>query len=80
MNPSIVNNLPPEWTPTDPTTPKLKAAFSGVPVPIPGSPGPSPGPGPQPPVDPVQAQIDALRQENMIQQIQLDWCIRQLRK
>jgi hypothetical protein len=80
MSPTIVNNLPPEWSATDPTTPKLKAAFSGVPVPIPGSPGPAPGPGPQPPVDPVQAQIDALRLKNVIQDVQLEWLIKQVRK
>lgn len=78
MNPSIVNNLAPEWSQNDPSTPKLIKAFSGVPVPIPGG-GPAPGPGPQPPADPVQAQLDALRQENLIQQIQIDFLLKKLR-
>lgn len=80
MNPSIVNGLPPEWSANDPTTPKLKKAFGGVPVPIPGSPGPTPGPAPQPPADPVQAQIDALRLKNIVQDVQLEWLIKQVRK
>lgn len=77
MNPSIVNNLAPEWSASDPTTPKLKKAFSGVPVLIPGSPAPEPGPDPtpRPPADSVQEQLDALRMQNIIQDVQLTWLI-----
>ena len=80
MNPSIINGLPSEWVSSDPTTPKLKKAFSGVAIPIPGSPVPGPGPGPQPPADPLQAQIDALRQQNLIQDIQLQYLLKYMRK
>lgn len=79
MNPSIVNNLPPEWSDNDPTTPKLKRAFSGVPVPVPGA-GPTPQPGPVPPDMSLQAQIDALRQQNLIQDIQLQYLLKYMRK
>jgi hypothetical protein len=79
MNPSIVNNLPPEWHPSDPTTLKLKRAFSGVPVPVPGSaPNPNPDPIPQPPADRVQEQLDAIRLQNIIQDAQLKWLIGQV--
>lgn len=79
MNPSIVNNLPPEWSAGDPTTPKLVRAFSGVPVAIPGG-GPTPTPGPVPPDMSLQGQIDALRQQNLIQDIQLQYILKQIKK
>lgn len=46
MNPSIVNGLPTEWGPEDPSTSWLKGQFGGVPVPIPGGDPPEP---PNPP-------------------------------
>jgi hypothetical protein len=79
MSPTIVNNLPPEWTANDPTTPKLIKAFSGVPVAIPGG-GPTPTPGPVPPDLSLQSQIDALRQQNLIQDIQLQYILKQIKK
>ncbi len=79
MNPSIVNNLPPEWSANDPTTPKLTRAFSGVPVAVPGG-GPTPNPGPTPPDMSIQAQIDSLRQQNLIQDIQLQYLLRHMHK
>lgn len=52
MNPSIVNNLPVDWTPSDPSTSILKGWYGGVPVVPPGgTPNPPPNPpGPQPPL------------------------------
>ena len=80
MNPSIVNGLPPEWSANDPTTQKLKKAFSGVPVPVPGSaPNPNPNPNPQPPSDPVQEQLDAIRLHNVIQDVQLSYILRKIK-
>jgi len=76
MNPSLINGLPPEWSATDPATPKLKKSFGGVPVAIPGS--PAPGPGPQPPVDPVQEQLDAIRIQNVIQDVKIQYCLNRL--
>jgi hypothetical protein len=73
MNPSLINGLPHEWAPNDPTTPKLKQQFSGVPVPIPGS-GGGPTP-PKPPVGDVQAQIDDLNLRLMLQEIQVKWLV-----
>ena len=49
MNPSIVNNLPIEWTPSDPSTSTLKARYGGAPyVPPGGNPTPTPTPTPTP--------------------------------
>lgn len=79
MNPSIVNNLPPEWSDSDPTTPKLKRAFSGVPVAVPGG-GPTPIPPVDPPTDSIQAQINALRQENLIQGVQIQYLLNRINK
>lgn len=76
MNPSIVNNLPTEWGPTDPSTSWLKGQFGGIPVPIPGG-GPTPIP-PSPPTT-VEQQIRDLQVKNIVQDVTLDWCVRKLR-
>jgi hypothetical protein len=67
MNPSIVNGLPTEWGPSDPSTAWLKQQFGGVPVPIPGG-NPDPPPGPVP----NQAVIDA------VQDAKIGWLIQQV--
>ena len=73
MNPSLVNGLPTEWAAGDPTTPKLKQAFSGVPVAIPGGGTPKP---PAPPAGDVQTQLNDINRTLMLQQIQLNWLIK----
>lgn len=70
MNPSLVNGLPTEWAQTDPTTPKLRRDFSGVPVQIPGGGPPKP---PVPPVSDTQAQIDDLRLRVSLLEVQAKW-------
>lgn len=83
MNPSIVNGLAPEWSNDDPTTPKLRRAFSGVAVPIPGSPAPQPPetPGPQPPSDPEwKKRVDEIHLKNVVQDVQIQWLTEQVRK
>lgn len=62
MNPSIINNLPLLWVPSDPSTPILNGWYGGEAVPPPGGtppPGPGPGPGPLPPLTPdeIRAQL-----------------------
>lgn len=81
MNPSIVNGLPAEWTDSDPSTAWLRKQFGGVPVAIPGGPVPGPVPpsAPVPPADSIQAQLDAIRLENLIQRIQIDHILSRLR-
>lgn len=75
MNPSLINGLPHEWAANDPTTPKLKQQFSGVPVPVPGQPKPDPKPDdPKPPSD-IQAQLDELFKVQRRQQIMLEYLI-----
>lgn len=74
MNPSLINGLPNEWAANDPTTPRLKQQFSGVPVPIPGG-GGNPTP-PVPPVGDVQAQLNDLNLRVMLQQVQINWLIK----
>ena len=73
MNPSLINGLPTEWAAGDPTTPKLKKQFSGVPVAIPGGGNPKP---PSPPAGDVQSQIDDLNLRQSLMQIQLNWLIK----
>lgn len=74
MNPSLVNGLPTEWAANDPSTPKLKREFSGVPVAVPGSGGGAPKP-PSPPAGDLQSQVDDLRLRLMLQEIQIKWLI-----
>jgi hypothetical protein len=78
MNPSLVNGLPTLWSPTDPSTAWLRGQFGGERVKVPGAPDPGPGPTP-PPVSSVQAQLDELRLENVVQQVSIDWLIRRQR-
>ncbi len=75
MNPSLIPGLPTEWTASDPTTPKLKREFGGVPVPIPGGGGNDPKP-PKPPVSNLQSQIDDLNLRVSLQEIQLKWLMK----
>ncbi len=75
MNPSIVNNLPTEWVPTDPSTPWLKGQFGGVPVPIPGG-----GNVPSPPNPPdtgsgVQKQLRDLQVSDAVQNATINWLV-----
>lgn len=62
MNPSIVNGLPTEWGPSDPSTAWLKGQFGGVPVPIPGG---SPPTTPQPPSS-LESRIHALEIQDAV--------------
>lgn len=71
MNPSIVNNLPTEWVPNDPSTGWLKQQFGGVPVPIPGG---GPTPKPDPPTTTEQL-IRDMQVVNAVQTAQIDWLI-----
>lgn len=64
MNPSIVNNLPVEWSDNDPSTSWLRGQFGGVPVPIIGQP---PGPNPNPLPKTIEEQLEALRFKNITQ-------------
>lgn len=86
MNPSIVNGLAPEWSGDDPTTPKLRKAFSGTPVPIPGVPGPPDGPGggPVPPTPPAEPdwrkRVDEIHLKNVVQDVQIQWLTDAVRK
>ena len=68
MNPSIVNGLPVEWVPGDPSTGWLKQQFGGVLVPGSGDPPPPP---PPPPLsqDVINAKHDA----------SIAWCIQAIR-
>lgn len=79
MNPSIVNGLPVDWVPNDPSTSWLKQRFGGVPVPIPGTPTP---PVPPPPVPPntLETRVKALEIQNTIQQVTIDWLVRKVNK
>lgn len=73
MNAFLVNGLPGIWTPSDPTTPKMKQAFGGVPVAVPGGGTPKP---PAPPAGDVQTQLNDINRTLMLQQIQLNWLIK----
>lgn len=64
MNPSIVNGLPAEWVPGDPSTSWLKSQFGGVPVPIPGGGTPTP---PAPPVATIEKRVEDLELQMLIQ-------------
>lgn len=80
MNPSIVNGLPVEWGPNDPSTGWLKGQFGGVPVPIPGSQPPGPGPGPSP--DPPSSVVDrlkALELQNLIHEVAVGYQAKQIK-
>lgn len=76
MNPSIVNNLPTEWGPNDPSTAWLKQQFGGVPVPIVGS---TPAPPVPVPGDSVQKQLRDLQVANAVQDATLAWCVAKLK-
>lgn len=78
MNPSLINGLPFEWPANDPTTPKLKQQFSGVPVAIPGG-GGNP-PKPVPPAGDVQSQLNDLNLRLSLQEIQIKWLIQKARE
>lgn len=75
MNPSIVNNLPTEWAPSDPSTTWLKGQFGGVPVPIPGG---GPTPKPDPPTTTEQL-IRDLQVKNAVQDASINWLIAKVR-
>lgn len=81
MNPSIVNGLPVEWVPNDPSTAWLKQRFGGVPVPIPGAAPPAPGPNPVPVPGPqsLEDRVRALELQNTLQQASIDWLVRKVR-
>jgi hypothetical protein len=77
MNPSIVNNLPVEWTSSDPSTTWLKQQFGGVPVPIPGNPIP-----PLPPTPPGTTIEQRMREQevlNAVQQATIQWCVNKIK-
>jgi hypothetical protein len=77
MSPSIQNGLPiGVWPASDPSTPKLKFEYGGVPVPIIGQ--PVPPADPNPPSD-LQKQIDALQIGHTVQQVTIDWLVRKVR-
>lgn len=77
MNPSLVNGLPGKWTPSDPSTSKLRKLFGGVPVPIPG------GNPPGPPEDPGQIDEKRIRDievTNAVQSATIAWCVAEIKK
>jgi len=65
MNPSIVNGLPVEWVPNDPSTRILQKSFGGAPVPIPGGGTPEP---PKPPSETLEKRVENLELQSRIQQ------------
>lgn len=76
MNPSIVNGLPTEWGPNDPSTQWLRNQFGGVAVPIPG--GNVPVPPDNGPVS-VQKQLNDLQLKNIVQDVTIDWLVKKVR-
>lgn len=78
MNPSIVNGLPLEWVQNDPSTPKLRGMFGGVPVPIPGS-NPNPDPNPAPDPDTIEQRLLAVEIKNIVNEVTLNWVVQKLK-
>lgn len=71
MNPSLgVAPTPGIWAPDDPSFPRLKTLYGGVPVPIPGD-----GPTPPPPPSTLEARVHALEVQNAVNKVTLDWCV-----
>lgn len=79
MNAVLINGLPGVWAPDDPTTPKARRQFSGVPVAIPGGGGNPPKP-PIPPAGDVQSQLDDIKLRLSLQEIQTKWLVAKARE
>lgn len=77
MNPSIVNGLPTEWVPEDPSTSWLKGQFGGVPVPIPGGSPEPPSPSPTPS---IEQRLLNLEIKNVVNEVTMRWCVEEIKK
>lgn len=78
MNPSLVTGLPVGiWPESDPSTPRLRTMYGGVPVPIPGG-GPIPNPRPDPTTS-LEKRMLALEIKNIVNEVTLQWVVNKLK-
>jgi hypothetical protein len=79
MNPSMTQGNPVgQWPPNDPSRPRLRSLYSGVPVPIPGGGTPNPNPNPVP--DTLEKRVRDLEVRNIVNEVTMQWCVSEIRK
>lgn len=77
MNPSITQGNPVgQWSPNDPSRPKLVNLYSGVPIPVPGG-GPT-----DPPTTPLtlEQRVHELEIKNAVNEVTMQWCVSKIKQ